>query len=497
MNESPPAVLLVDDEPDMVRGLTRLLKLDNFRVDSAGTIAEMLDRSNWADYTAILIDRKLPDGLAENVVPQLKQLAPEAVVIVITGHSDLNSTIASFRAGAEDYLIKPVEPDVLRHRLRQIKELRRTRVALRHEEEQRIQSEREVRLREERLQAILKTAADAIVTIDTRGHIVDVNPATERLFGYRRDELIGQNVKVLMPSPYVEEHDAYIARYRKTGERRIIGIGREVAGRRKDGTTFPADLAVSEVDHLGLFTGIIRDISERKRLEEHILEIAADEQRRIGQELHDGTGQELTALSLFAGSLLAILKTAERSDIGGERQWNFDDTAYRKLQRMATSLSNGLAEANRHVHLLSHGIMPVQVDAEGLRSALKELADTTDALGQITCHFEWDCSVDVESNTVAMHIYRIVQEALNNAVRHSGGDIITISLACLKDQIEAAISDNGKGLDPAAKRTDPAEGGMGLRTMAYRAGLIGGVLRVERNIKGGTTVRCTIPQKSR
>ena len=120
-----------------------------------------------------------------------------------------------------------------------------------------------------RLRAILDTAVDAIVTIEESGVIESVNPATERLFGYTRDELVGRNVSALMPSPHREEHDRYIADYLRTGNARIIGIGREVEARRKDGSVFPVDLAVSEVRLPGrrLFTGIIRDLTERRELE--------------------------------------------------------------------------------------------------------------------------------------------------------------------------------------------------------------------------------------
>ena len=121
---------------------------------------------------------------------------------------------------------------------------------------------------EERLRAILNTAADAIVNIDTCGTITDANPATEQMFGYSQDELIGKNVSMLMGPPHCDQHSDYISRYLETGEPRIIGIGREVVGKRKNGSTFPVDLAVSQVDHLGLFSGIIRDITDRKQAEE-------------------------------------------------------------------------------------------------------------------------------------------------------------------------------------------------------------------------------------
>jgi PAS domain S-box-containing protein len=120
------------------------------------------------------------------------------------------------------------------------------------------------------LRAIFENAVDGIVTISAQGIITSLNPAALRLFGYTREELVGQNVRILMPEPYRGEHDSYLRNYRETGDRKVIGIGREVSGRRKDGTIFPLDLAVSEVEHDGerIYTGILRDISERRRVEE-------------------------------------------------------------------------------------------------------------------------------------------------------------------------------------------------------------------------------------
>ncbi len=120
------------------------------------------------------------------------------------------------------------------------------------------------------LRAIVDSAVDGIITIDEQGSITEVNPAALRLFGYTAGELVGQNVKILMPEPFRGQHDAYLRSYRETGVRKIVGIGREVSGRRKDGTVFPLELAVSEVQRGGrrVFTGIVRDISERKRIEE-------------------------------------------------------------------------------------------------------------------------------------------------------------------------------------------------------------------------------------
>ncbi|HYE33648.1 MAG TPA: PAS domain S-box protein [Methylomirabilota bacterium] len=129
---------------------------------------------------------------------------------------------------------------------------------------------------EQRMRAILQTAVEGIITIDDRGRMLMVNPAAERLFGYSEQELLGRNVSILMPAPYRQDHDGYMENYHRTGQRRIIGIGREVTGQRKDGSVFPMDLAVSEVllPDKRLYTGFVRDISERKQAEAKLAELA-------------------------------------------------------------------------------------------------------------------------------------------------------------------------------------------------------------------------------
>jgi PAS domain S-box-containing protein len=146
-----------------------------------------------------------------------------------------------------------------------------------------------------KLRGILESAVIAIITIDERGLIETVNPATERLFDYSASELVGHNVKMLMPEPYRAEHDGYIDSYLKTGTKKIIGIGREVSGQRKDGTTFPIHLAVSEfaVKERRYFTGMIHDLSDRKHVEEALRE----SERRLAQ------AQKMEAVGQFTGGI--------------------------------------------------------------------------------------------------------------------------------------------------------------------------------------------------
>ncbi|MCS6851866.1 MAG: PAS domain S-box protein [Gemmataceae bacterium] len=163
------------------------------------------------------------------------------------------------------------------------------------------------------VQALLEAAVDGIISIDERGIIQTINPAAERLFGYNAEELVGRNVGILMPPPYCDEHDQYLARYLATGQKRIIGIGREVVGRRKDGSTFPMELSVAEArwGNRRAFVGIIRDITERKRAEEALrqtnasLESAVAELKAKNAEIRAMTQQLWQAAKLASVGELA------------------------------------------------------------------------------------------------------------------------------------------------------------------------------------------------
>jgi two-component system sensor kinase FixL len=263
IHEIPLRVLIVDDDADTRQNLRDILELDDYHVEAAATAVETLRRKDLARFFAILLDRKLPDGMAEDILPRLKDRAPQAKVVIATGFADLESAVAALRLGAADYILKPINADALRASLRRLADQQR--------------AEAELRDREARMTAILETAVDGIITIDDRGRIESFNPAAERMFGCLAAEVVGRNVSLLMPSPDHERHDDYLRRYISTGEKRIIGIGREVTARRKDGTTFPVDLSVSEVYPGGLggrrlFTGVVRDITERKRTEERLMQ---------------------------------------------------------------------------------------------------------------------------------------------------------------------------------------------------------------------------------
>jgi two-component system CheB/CheR fusion protein len=331
-----------------------------------------------------------------------------------------------------------------------------------------------LRDREERLQAILNTVDDSIITIDRRGLIQAINPATERAFGYTAAELIGQRVNMLMPSPYGEEHDDYLARYLRTGEKHVIGTHREAEARRKDGSVFPVELAVSEIEHLQLFTGIIRDLTQRRQLERDVVETASLEQRRIGQDLHDTVAQELTALNLLAGELATALRPAPA-----------------KVARILERMGQGLHRGQLELRTVLRGLLPVAVDSEGLMAALADLTDHTRRKGKVACTLDCPKPVAVEDNVIATHLYLIAQEAVRNAVKHARPRNIRVSLVSNR-LLVLRVQDDGIGMP--ARPT--AVQGLGLRIMRNRAAIIGAKLTIEPAEPTGTVVTCALPRRN-
>src|SRR3984957_3072434 len=237
----------------------------------------------------------------------------------------------------------------------------------------------------ERLRSVVNHVLDGIITIDHRGTITTFNPAAERIFGYADSEVVGQNVKLLMPEPYHGEHDRYIADYQRTGRAKIIGIGREVTGRRKDGSTFPMDLAVSEF-RLGderYFTGIVRDITERKRAEAEL---------RLLNDVVEQSTQPF-AMTDLGGRILRANGAFER--LTGYTEQELHDLTYQQLtperwhemegQFVAHTLATGQAARFEKEYRKKDGsLIPIEV--------VMDLRQTAPGGAQRFCKFVNDIS---------------------------------------------------------------------------------------------------------
>jgi two-component system, LuxR family, sensor kinase FixL len=336
--------------------------------------------------------------------------------------------------------------------------------------------ERELEESEARKQAILESSVDGIITIDESGLIQSFNKAAQKIFGYREDEVLGKNLKMLMPLPFSEKHDKYMQNYFETGEKKIIGKGREVQGLKKDGTVFPMDLSVGEARWNGnrIFTGIVKDITERKELEKKILEISNDERKRIGQDLHDGLGQMLTGIRMISGNLARKLKA---NGVPGADE--------------VQEITNMLSETDEFVRSITHDMVEVDLEKKGLDVALKKLCERNEKLFKIRCIFQNEESVLIDQNSVAVNLYRIAQEAIHNAVKHGRPKMITVRLSKSGRHTSLTVTDDGKGFNDHKKTEDKS--GMGIKIMKYRASLMGGILEIVRTEDDKTIVRCIIP----
>ncbi len=323
----------------------------------------------------------------------------------------------------------------------------------------------------ETFHTLAKTAHEGIFLIDIHGIIQFVNPAAETLFGYAPKELQGRNIKQLMPSPHREKHDDYINTYLKTGIKKIIGKGRQLVGQRKDGSPFPMYLSVGEVQlkHSHLFAGLIMDLSTQQTLQREILAIPAREQQRIGEELHDGLGQQLTGLSMLAQSLL--------------------NKASKPEHELASQLASGLHEALTQVRALSRGLMPVQIYADGFMISLQEITEIIELQSQIPIKLQIDDVILLFDDSTATHLYRIVQESLNNAVKHAEASQINVSLKIEQDHGLLEIIDNGIGIPLNLEGST----GLGLNIMRHRCGLFDGEITINPFGKRGTKVCCRFP----
>jgi len=365
-----------------------------------------------------------------------------------------------------------------------------------------------------KLRGILESAVTAIITIDERGLIENINPATQRLFGYRASELVGQNVKMLMPEPYRAEHDGYIANYVSTGVRKIIGIGREVSGRRKDGTTFPLHLSVSEFDAEGrrYFTGMIHDISDRRHVEDALREserrLAQSQKMEAVGQLTGGIAHDFNNLLLVISGNLELLEPHIRTDDQRSLLKEAQDAA-----ALGSKLTDHLLTFARRRHMDAHVIqlndLVVNI-ADMLRRALGEDITLSTSLARDA----WSTRADPAQFQSA-----IVNMAVNSRdAMPQGGKLVIETRNIVLDTdhaddqselqpgayVQLSISDTGTGMDPAVRdrvfepfftTKEKARGtGLGLAMVYGFVKQLGGHVTIYSEPGHGTTINLYFPR---
>jgi PAS domain S-box-containing protein len=323
--------------------------------------------------------------------------------------------------------------------------------------------------------AVFLAAPDAVLLVDASGRIREANPMAERMFGYERAELIGQEIEILLPAAarahHVEQRSAYAAH----PTARPMGIGLELSARRKDGIEIPVEIGLSPYEAEGLTIATVRDVSHRKRLRRFgaaALRASEGERMRIARELHDDTAQRLSAL-------LLRLRLLERDA----------PEVARALDGFREEISYSLEDVRR----IARGLRPPEIEDAGVVAALRaHTRGLRDSLG-------FEVSIDAEpvddvlDPTERLVLYRVAQEALANAWRYSQQESATVSVHRLDGHVVTTIRDRGVGFTPGAY-ADPGAG-LGLLGMQERAAAVGGRLEVESRPGNGTTVTLFLPAR--
>lgn len=281
--------------------------------------------------------------------------------------------------------------------------------------------------------SIVETVIDGIITIDSRGTVQSFNSAAERLFGYTSIEVIGKNVKLLMPPAYAAEHDGYLTHYRETREPRVIGIGREVVGQRKNGSVFPMDLAVSEMRQPGqtLFVGIVRDITERKRVEQMKVEFVSTVSHELRTPLTSVSG----ALGLVCGGALGPVS---------ERAKTMLDIAYKNSQRL-THLINDLLDMEK----LAAGKMRFDLETVELMPLIEQSIESIRAYSQ---QYQVNLVIDRRIDGIKVRVdggrlQQVLSNFLSNAAKFSPqGGQVEVQVYQKDSLVRVAVQDHGPGI---------------------------------------------------
>ncbi len=359
--------------------------------------------------------------------------------------------------------------------------------------------------REAHLRSVLDTVPDAMVVIDTRGVMQSFSVTAERLFGYGAKEAVGQNVSILMPEPYRGQHDGYLARYMATGERRIIGVGRVVVGRRKDGSTFPMELAVGEMrsGDRRFFTGFIRDLTERQQTQQRLQELQSElifmsrftALGEMASTLAHELNQPLTASASYLNGARRLLQTQRGEDIAVVRD-------------AIGSASDQILRAGQIIKRLREFV--ARGESDRVEEDLRKLIEEASALALVGAkesgvqvNFAFDTVMQfvlvdkIQIQQVILNLMRNAMEAMQEVDRRE----MTIATSQVDGEtVEVSVADTGPGLAPEISArlfqpfvTTKRQGmGVGLSISRTIVEAHGGRLWAEPNAGGGTVFRLTL-----
>jgi two-component system sensor kinase FixL len=459
MSAAAVTILLIDDDEDeyvLHRDLLSGVSRARYELNWVSGYDEGLADLLAGGHDAYLIDYRLGGRTGIDLLREVHDAGADRAMIVLTGQTDEDVDLSAMEMGASDYLVKGETGTA---------ELERTiRYAI---ERCRIQSS--LRFQAE----ILRNVHDAVFYVSGDGMVRDWNEGAARIFGLRGEEAVGRSITEICPHPGGHPFSERIL-----PQVRSSGVAEEVVHcRLPDAREVYVRAKVTRMSRQGEegYVFCASDITKEKLLEVEIVRISENEQRRIGQDIHDDLCSQLSGI----GCMAKVLEQRLRGTCPDEAE-------------ALAEITGMVAQAGSRAREIAKGLVPAVLETQGLASALRELALQKRELIGVNCaaSVDDDPRLDRLPDSISIQLYRIAQEAVTNAIRHSDAETIDLSLAISEGRLELRVCDDGRGM-----AREPAASGMGLMTMRRRAEMIDADFSLRSSPGGGTEVRCSLPLK--
>lgn len=458
----PIKVLLVDDDQNyyiLTRHQLSKITGEKLHLDWVESYDKGLEEIQRNAHDVYLLDYRLGLRTGIELLQEAIAMGCKAPMIMLTTENP-EVDAQAMKLGAADFLSK----DKLDSSLLE----RSIRYSIKH-----FNTLRALREKEAQIDAFMQNVPCAFYMKDLQGRYIYANETCAGVFRRKVEEVIGKTDADLLPKS--------AARRARDNDEKVIAQKKAIetteSFNRDDGTHYWLSTRFPIFGENGepvMIGGASLDVTENKRLEREVQEISEQEKRRIGQDLHDGLGQYLTGVSFMVKVVeqkLASKQLPEAADV--------------------SKITGMVNETISQARDLARGLCPVELETNGLQAALQELANRISKNVGIICQLEAPQTTKVYDNAAAVHLYRIAQEAVNNAIKHGKAKNVTIALDTQNNQVVLTVKDNGVGLP----KTSHKPSGMGLRVMNYRAAIIGATVSVESPPDGGTLVRCVMANK--
>ncbi len=465
-----PQCLIVDDDEGICELIRDSLASEHIISMAVHNGTDALKTLDARGPLLTLLDLRLPDRDGREIADALRERTPRVPFIVISGVSDAQVAIDLMKKGAVDFLIKDLAflklvPGVVKR-------------ALAEQERERKLSAAESALRdsEERFRQIAENIRDAFyITTSGEGRTLYASPAYEQIWGRKLDDLYHDPhewISSVVPDDREQVTQSLAALRSEASHATLLYRIRRPNG----DTRWIEDRVFAVRDEHGevyRLAGLATDVTERRTLEQEILNISESERRRIGHDLHDDLCQRLAATKLKC-ELLARQIHDEAPE----------------LSHLATDISAKIAESTVLCRGIARGLSPVDVEGDGLMAALNKLVEQSEAIYEVPCFFHCPQPVRISNNTAAAHLYRIAQELINNAARHAQPTQIDMRLTSDAENVRLEVINDG-----ASFREPTSTPGMGLKIIRYRAGAINATVQFHPRGQGvgGTIAACLVP----